>query len=248
MEEVETKKPGGGPPPRKSFLVRRGQKFAALFFWVVLLGGYQIYAWRAGLNPIGAARELADFMATNPLGWLIFLAVYAARPLVLFPATLLTLAAGFVFGPVLGVMLTIVGANTSAMVAYYVGRFFGGEVIENDGEGFIARYTKRLRENSFETVLVMRFIFLPFDLVNYTAGFLQIRPLPFLLATALGSLPATLSFVLFGASVGREALAGSPDLDLRILAAAAALFVTSLALSRYFKHRERKRDAKKGET
>lgn len=230
-----------GGTESKSFLARHWQKIAALFFWAIILGGYQIYAWQAGLSPIGAVRELADFMAANPLGWLIFLAVYALRPLVLFPATLLTLAAGFVFGPVLGVVLTIIGANTSAMVAYYVGRFFGGEVIEDGGEGFIARNTKRLRKNSFETVLIMRFIFLPYDLVNYTAGFLRIRALPFLLATALGSLPATLSFVLFGASVGREALAGNPELDLRILAAAAALFIMSLALSRYFKYRERKK-------
>jgi uncharacterized membrane protein YdjX (TVP38/TMEM64 family) len=230
---------------KRSFARRHAQKIAALAFWAALLGGYQLYAWRAGLTPIGAARELADFMATNPLGWLIFVGVYALRPLVLFPATLLTVSAGFVFGPALGVVFTIFGANTSAMVAYFVGRFFGGEVIEDDGKGFVSRHTKRLRENSFESVLVMRFIFLPFDLVNYTAGFLKIRPLPFLLATALGSLPATLSFVLFGASIGRDALAGTPDLDPRILGASAALFVTSLALSRYFKYRER--NAKEGE-
>jgi uncharacterized membrane protein YdjX (TVP38/TMEM64 family) len=233
---------------KTSFFGRHARKLLALAFWAVLLGGYQLYAWRAGLTPLGAVRELADFMATNPLGWLVFIVVYAARPLILFPATLLTLAAGFVFGPVLGVVLTVLGANTSAMVAYYIGRFFGGAVIEADGEGFVARNARRLRENSFETVLVMRFVFLPFDLVNYTAGLLKIRPLPFLLATALGSLPATLSFVLFGASVGREALAGTPELDLRVLGAAAALFVTSLALSRYFKHRERSsRDSRKGE-
>lgn len=230
---------------RPSFFRRHAQKIAALVFWAVLLGGYQLYAWRAGLTPLAAIRELADFVAASPVGWLVFIGVYALRPLVLFPATLLTISAGFVFGPVLGVILTIFGANASAMAAYLIGRFFGGEVIEAKGEGFVARYTRRLRENSFETILVMRFIFLPFDLVNYTAGFLKIRPLPFLLATALGSLPATLSFVLFGASIGRDALAGTPDLDLRILGASAALFITSLALSRYFKHRER--NAGKGE-
>lgn len=230
----------------KSFPARHGRKLAALCFWLLLFGGYQAYAWRAGLSPLGAVRELADFLATNPLGAAIFVAVYALRPLLLFPATLLTIAAGFVFGPVLGLLLTIVGANSSAMVAYSIGRFFGGEVIEAEGEGFVARHTKRLRENSFESVLVMRFILLPFDLVNYTAGFLKIRPLPFILATALGSLPASLSFVLFGASFGREALSGTPELDLRILGASAALFLVSLALSRYLKYRERRRAAKEG--
>lgn len=37
------------------------------------------------------------FMAGNALGPLIYIAFYAARPLVLFPASLLTVVAGFVF-------------------------------------------------------------------------------------------------------------------------------------------------------
>ena len=44
----------------------------------------------------------------------------------------------------------------------------------------------------------MRLVYVPYDLVNYLAGFLRIGWMPFILATALGSLPDTLSFVLFG--------------------------------------------------
>ncbi len=58
-----------------------------------------------------------------------------------------------------------------------------------------------MRDNSFETVLIMRLLFLPYDLVNYASGILRLRWLPFLLATALGSLPGTVSFVLLGASI-----------------------------------------------
>ncbi len=246
MEEGETNTPGEGSPPRKPFLVRHGQKIAALFFWVALLGGYQIYAWRAGLTPLGAVRELASFMSENPLGWLIFVAIYTLRPLVLFPASLLTIASGFVFGAVLGTILTVVGSNASAMVAYFIGRFFGGDVLEREDEGILQKYTRRMRENSFETILVMRFVYLPYDLVSYAAGFLKIRPLPFILATALGSIPGTLSFVLLGASVGVGALSGDPDFDIRILIASAILLVAGLALSQYFKRRERKRGANEG--
>lgn len=240
-EKREEETSGEKSPPRRraSFARRHGQKIAALFFWIALLAGYQIYARQAGLTPLAAVRELAEFMANDPLGWLVFVAVYTLRPLILFPASLLTIAAGFVFGPALGVVLTIVGSNASAMVAYFVGRFFGGEVLEGEGEGFLHRYTRRMRENSFESILVMRFIYLPYDLVNYAAGFLKIRPLPFILATALGSLPGTLSFVLLGASVGAGALSGEADFDWRVLVASAALLVASLALSRYFKRRER---------
>lgn len=49
--------------------------------------------------------------------------------------------------------------------------------------------------NSFETVLIMRFIFLPYDLVNYLAGILRIDLKAFILATLLGSIPGTIAFV-----------------------------------------------------
>ncbi|MGH3090156.1 MAG: TVP38/TMEM64 family protein [Rubrobacteraceae bacterium] len=244
LDNESTPEGGKTDRPSRSFFARHGRKIGALSFWLLLLGGYQIYTWRAGLSPLGAVRSLAELLSENPVGWLIFVGVYTLRPLILFPASLLTIASGFIFGAVLGTVLTVIGSNASAMVAYFVGRYFGGEVLE--GEGVLHRYTNRLRENSFESVLIMRFIYLPYDLVNYAAGFLKIRPLPFILATALGSIPATLSFVLLGASVGVGALSGEADLDLRVLAASAVLLIASLILSRYFKRREKRRSTTQG--
>lgn len=205
----------------------------------MLLGGYQIYAWRNGLTPIGAARVLVGFMGNGVAGALVFLAVYTVRPLILFPASVLTVGAGFVFGSVLGVVLTVVGSNASATVAYVTGRYFGEGLVRS--ESAVRRYTRRLRENSFETVLTMRFVFLPYDLVNYLAGFLRIAPVPFILATALGSLPGTVAFVLLGASFETDLAADTIGLDPRVLAASAVVFILGIAISRYFKLRERRR-------
>jgi len=96
-----------------------------------------------------------------------------------------------------------------------------------------------MRENSFETVMVMRFIFLPYDAVSYLAGFLRIKYLPFILATALGSIPGTMAFIGFGASI--ERFDGAlPKLNPVTLGFSFAIFVVSLALSRMFKKRETK--------
>jgi len=239
---------------RPSFLRRHGQKLVALLFWLVLLGGYQIYAIRQGLTPLEAVRGLIEFVSGSPVGALIFIAFYVARPLILFPASILTIAGGFLFGPVLGVLITILASNASATVAYLVGRFFGGGLLdagdaaEGDakGSGLVGRYAQRLRNNSFETVLTMRFIFLPYDLVNYLSGFLKINWVPFILATALGSIPGTVAFVLFGASFEMDFGTGSMGLDPRVLVASAVIFVVSIALSRYFKRRERRREGSPG--
>ena len=47
------------------------------------------------------------------------------------------------------------------------------------------RYSARIRDNSFETILVMRVHFLPYVVINYLAGFLKIRWLSFLVGTTV---------------------------------------------------------------
>lgn len=143
-------------------------RLAALLVWVGLLLGYQWYAWWQDLSMLEAVRRLIDFMSSGLAGPLIYVVFYALRPLVLFPASLLTWAAGFVFGPVLGLLFTVLGSNISASVAYLAGRYFGGS-FQNTGYT-LQGYAERLHGNSFESVLIMRLIFVPFDAVNYAAG------------------------------------------------------------------------------
>ncbi|KNC86283.1 hypothetical protein SARC_01545 [Sphaeroforma arctica JP610] len=107
----------------------------------------------------------------------------------------------------------------------------------------IHKYTHRLRQNAFETVLIMRLIFLPFDLVSYLAGFLRVGLWPFILATAIGILPGALSFILLGASSTPEEMkqfvvhGHLPKLDWRALAGSVAMLVISLLVSRVLKSR-----------
>ena len=83
----------------------------------------------------------------------------------------------------------------------------------------------------------MRFIFLPYDLINYLAGFLRIRWVPFILATILGSIPGTIAFVWAGASI-ENLDSGLPTFNPHTLLASAVILVVSLVISRLFKKRK----------
>lgn len=224
-----------------SFLSRHGQKLGALAFWLLILGAYWYYVQSNDLTLADSIENIAILLTTSAIGPLLYIVIYWLRPLIFFPATVLTVLGGFLFGPI-GIIYTVIGANGSAMVAFTVGYFFGQGILEDnkDSTGFIQKYTSRMRDNSFETVLLMRLIFLPYDLVNYSAGFLRIRWMPFLLATAIGSLPGTISFVLLGASFGtlNELLAGELKVNPPVLVASIALIVVSIGFSRLLKQRE----------
>lgn len=231
---------------------RHGRRIALLAVWVAVIVAWVIYQRSTGDTPTVVAQSFIDTARGAWWAILLFVAFYTVRPLVLFPATVLTIAGGILFGPVIGIIATIVGANLSALFAYGLARVLGPDRLASEqtdaGEQqrLLSRWATRMRKNSFSTVLVMRFLFLPFDLVAYAAGFLRIKVVPFILATAIGSLPGTVAFVLAGASIERidQGVAG---LDARILGASAALFVSSLVGARLLSRREGSTEAKTDE-
>jgi len=223
---------------------RAWPKLLGLAIWLALVVAYWLYTRASGITPAQTVQRLVAFMGGSALGVIIYVLAYVLRPVLFFPATLLTLAAGYLYGPFFGVAIVMVASNLSSMVAYFIGRFFGAGILDrSSGTGVLQQYADRLRRNSFETVLVMRFIFLPYDLVSYFSGFLRVRWQGFLLATILGSIPGTISFIMFGASVEGGFTGALPRLNGLPLAVAASMFIVSLGLSRWFRGREARRAA-----
>ena len=207
--------------------MRRLRLLALAALWVGIVVLWFVHRSNTGEGTTAAVAALIDGLRDNWWSIPAFILLSVARPFVLVPATLLTVGAGLVYGPVLGLVVAAAGANASAMVGHTV----GATVAPGWGSGLIASWGDRLRRNSFESVLIMRLIFLPYDLVNYGAGLLGVRRWPFLAATAIGSLPGTVSFVLLGASL-TDLSTGVGGIDRPTLIASIALIVASLAASR----------------
>lgn len=214
------------------------QKILAVTFWVIALVAYGTYTYQKGLTPWETLQQLGEFLSTSHWGPLIFIALYTLRPVFLFSAAVLTIGGGAFFGGLWGFIYTVIGSNAGATLAFYIGRFLGEGVLDENSqsEEGMGKWITRMRKSSFETVFIMRLAFLPYDLVNYMAGFLRISYIPFILATILGSLPGTLSFVLFGASSGLSS--GTPKFDWRVMAASVAIFLISVAISKVVKKKE----------
>lgn len=206
--------------------------------WISAAVGWVLYQRSTGLGTIGTLEAFIEAIRGEWWAFGLFILIYALRPVVLFPASLFTIAGGLLFGPVIGVAASVIGANASAMVAYFIARAFGFEFDDDDEHiGIMRKWAGRMRRNSFESVLLMRLAFLPYDGVNYAAGFLKIKPVAFILATAIGSFPGTVSFSLAGASI--ESLSDGPSgVDPIVLIASGALFVLSIVISRIVKRRE----------
>jgi len=109
----------------RPWLRRNVKKLAAFHLWVAVLIGYQVYIKSSGLTAIQVMQQFLGLMSSKYVGPIIYILLYSIRPLILFPSTILTLAGGFIFGPLLGVLYSVIASNISATVAFFVGIYFG---------------------------------------------------------------------------------------------------------------------------
>ena len=227
------------PPPGISRGLARYVVPASLAFVGIGFGSYLLFAGSNYLHPLVVANQVGTLLGNSSYSPLLYTLAYAVGPLVLFPASLLTIAGGLMFGPVGGTLYTIIGSSASALVAHTVGRYFGQRLFPGaQSEDVVEHYAQRMRRNPFETVMIMRCLLLPYDLVSYLSGFLQVDRQPFLAASVLGALPGTIGLVLAGSSVAGNVMRGIPYLNPFTLTLSGVLLVGSLILSRYLKRRE----------
>ncbi len=218
---------------------RNRSKVAAMIAWALLLAGYWWYTSANGLTPMETMQALIHFVSDSSYGFPLYVLVYMVRPIFLFPATLVTMTATYLYGPAQGIAYALVASNLSSMIAYFIGRFFGSGFLHNiEQNKTVGIYADRLRCESFQTTMILRFLFLPYDLVSYFSGFLRIDLGWFMLATVLGSIPGTISFGMLGASIQGDFAAQSISLDPFSLAVSAAMFVFSIGMYRLVRKRE----------
>lgn len=165
------------------------------------------------------------------LGPVAYIMLFTIVPLTLFPDAVLVIAAGMVFGFTKGTIYTIIGAICGATLSFYLSRFFGGLFKNKDDNSDSLSITK-LSNKGFFTILILRLIPLfPFDLISYSAGFSRVKYKSFILATAIGALPGIMVYI----NLGDKFLNIGSNSFYIALSLLVLLFLTSIALTKYFK-------------
>jgi uncharacterized membrane protein YdjX (TVP38/TMEM64 family) len=166
---------------------------------------------------------------------LIYVLAYAGAVALSLPgAVILTLAGGFLFGTAIGATLTVIGATVGATLLFLIARSAVGDALRQRAGPFLARMSEGFSRNAFNYLLFLRLVpAFPFWAVNLAPALLGMRLLPYVIATFIGIIPATVVFSAFGASLGAVFDAGG-DVNLKdvlsptLLAALVALGLLSL--------------------
>jgi uncharacterized membrane protein YdjX (TVP38/TMEM64 family)/rhodanese-related sulfurtransferase len=139
----------------------------------------------------------------------IFVGIYAVATVLFFPGSILTLAAGAVFGPVLGTLYSLTGATLGATLAFLIARHLAAEWIARKAGGRLKRLKEGVEAEGWRFVAFVRLVPLfPFNLMNYALGLTRIPLLAYVLASFVCMLPGALAYSWLG-SAGRAVFDGS---------------------------------------
>lgn len=202
--------------------------------WLLLIAGFWLVAQQRGQSPADLLVEILQGLQSSRFAVLWLLLIYAVRPLFLLPVSVLTVFAGFLFGPVYGTAWSVVASVASAALAYGLARFATGSRPLQQGKTAV-----RLRENAFEAVLTMRLAAMPGDPINFLCGALRVPIWPFLLATLIGGMPGLLIGVFAGASLEGNFSFQGVSIRWEYIAISAVMLVLGLLLSRWVRRRNR---------
>lgn len=134
----------------------------------------------------------------------LYALAYGACTAAFVPRPLLNLAAGALFGSQAGLVSALAGTVLGAGIAFALGRLLGQEALRPLLRGRVMRTAdSQLSRHGFRSMLAIRlFPGIPFAAANYCAAISRMGYTPFLLATALGSIPNTAAYVVAGSRAG----------------------------------------------
>lgn len=191
---------------------------AAVLAAVIVAG---VVAWLVfGVPDLGQVQSAID--RAGPWAPILFVVAYAVITLTPIPKSVLSIAAGAVFGAVLGSALVYLGALLGAGAAFRLGRVLGRDAVERFTGAKVDRLDTALEKRGLATMIGIRLIpILPFTLINYGAGLSSVGRRDYALGTAIGILPGTVAYVALGSGIASGQKTG-------VIIAAAALVLLSV--------------------
>lgn len=156
---------------------------------------------------------LLEDLRQKPWAPLVLLALYLVLSPLGMPTSPLLAAGGVVFGVFWGSIYNYLGSLLGATVSYFLARGLGRDFVLHLVGKHLDKLERMMDKHGFWAVVRIRFLPIPFPVMNFGPALMGVKPLTFILASALGFLipvPVWTYFwaILFGAAAGEAGTAG----------------------------------------
>ena len=164
---------------------------------------------------MGAGEKLValqDWIGSlGVLGPIVFIFIYAVATVAALPGSALSIVAGAVFGPLLGVITVIFAATIGASLAFLVSRYFARTSIERwlEGNEKFRKLDELTDRHGDIIVAITRLLpIFPFNLLNYGFGLTKVSFRTYVQWSFVCMLPGTILYVVGSAAVAEAVREG----------------------------------------
>jgi uncharacterized membrane protein YdjX (TVP38/TMEM64 family) len=179
--------------------------------WVrPLLLGLAVVAAMVAARALGLGDRLGELRVwIEGLGFwgpVVFAAIYAIATVAAIPGSVITVAAGAMFGSVTGIVVVSLGSTLGATGAFVLGRWFARDSVTRwlEGNEKFNRLDRLTRDHGAIIVAITRLVPLfPFNLLNYGFGLTRVPLGTYVFWSWLCMLPGTVLYVVGADAVAR---------------------------------------------
>ena len=151
------------------------------------------------LISLSTIREfILSFGILGPIITMLMITVQTV--VMVIPDFITIIASSAIYGWVYTAIIAWGGSLLGASICFYIGKFLGRDfIIKLSNKGMISKIDNFFDKYGKYSILIARLVpFIPFDLTSYFAGITALSFLEFIIATAIGELPATILYSYLG--------------------------------------------------
>ncbi|EFN9785001.1 TVP38/TMEM64 family protein [Escherichia coli] len=209
--------------------------FACLIFALVI---YAIHAF--GLfDLLTDLPHLQTLIRQSGLfGYSLYILLFIIATLFLLLGSILVIAGGIVFGPLLGTLLSLIAATLASSCSFLLARWLGRDLLlkyVGHSHTFQA-IEKGIARNGIDFLILTRLIPLfPYNIQNYAYGLTTIAFWPYTLISALTTLPGIVIYTVMASDLANEGI--TLRFILQLCLAGLALFILVQLAKLYARHK-----------
>lgn len=172
---------------------------ALLLVWLIIQGQH-FFNRRAIRQEQSLINSFGNFSA---LAVIFLMLISTAIPPLPLPIPLIEITSGLVFGFWGGFILVWASQILSSTLAFFMARYFGKRLFGGILKSHIWDYYRKLlaRRGKLAVFIIRATLAAPFNVISFLSGLTEMKPLGFIGATALGTLPEAILFSLIGAQL-----------------------------------------------
>jgi uncharacterized membrane protein YdjX (TVP38/TMEM64 family) len=181
-------------------------------FLIAIIVGIPTIVWLVNpgiIEHLNSVEKINQLLDENQMsGGLIYIGLQIVQVVIsVIPGQPIQMAAGYAFGALWALLLSIIGISIGTIVTFYLGRVFGRDIVYLVfGEKRVAKFVELLDSTKGFVAIFILYLFpgIPKDVFSYAAGISQMRMLPFVVISIIARTPALMASLLFGKFVRGE--------------------------------------------